>query len=343
MCLSNFSPNTLGKFCIPLGILGFFGSCSEDPEIQSYSITPEYDGPVIVWKLPDHWGENPELSGPLAGSFHVKTDSGPKGRIGVMPFREAVSSLEITNMFGMELGYQGFNQETLKQVLQVKKIEGKNFDWIRLTERVQSENPSTALLAILRNEQDTWLFPFIADAQLINAEMESFTNFLGSIIARAGKKKIRAVMPALPPPPVPTASGNPTWETPKHWLPGKVSSMRVGSFLVQDENGKELDFSITTFPGDVGGLLPNINRWLGQVNLPEVNPDSQSKYVSEIILDEKSAQLLIAENEEKSVYGALYFGPSQSWFFKLIGDSELARVEKENFLTLLESVCFHDH
>ena len=200
MCRSNFSPNTLGKFCISLGILTFFGSCSEDPEIQSYSITPEYDGPMIVWKLPDHWGENPELSGPLAGSFHVKTDSGPKGRIGVMPFREAVSSLEITNMFGMELGYQGFNQETLKQVLQVKKIEGKNFDWIRLTERVQSENPSTALLAILRNDQDTWLFPFIADAQLINAEMESFTNFLGSIIARAGKKKIRAVMPALPPP-----------------------------------------------------------------------------------------------------------------------------------------------
>ena len=100
MCSSNFSLNTLGKFCFTFGILVFFGSCSEDPEIQSYSITPEYDGPMIVWKLPDHWGENPELSGPLAGSFHVKTEEGPKGRIGVMPFREAVSSLEITNMFG---------------------------------------------------------------------------------------------------------------------------------------------------------------------------------------------------------------------------------------------------
>ena len=39
------------------------------------------------------------LSGPLAGSFHVVTEAGPKGNIGVMPFREAVSSLDIANMF----------------------------------------------------------------------------------------------------------------------------------------------------------------------------------------------------------------------------------------------------
>ena len=90
-------------------------SCTEESEIRSYSITPEYEGPVVTWKLPQNWGENSELTGPLAGSFHVKTKLGPMGRIGVMPFRESVSSLEITNMFGMELGYDRFNKESLRK------------------------------------------------------------------------------------------------------------------------------------------------------------------------------------------------------------------------------------
>ena len=61
-------------------------SCGEEAEIRSYEIPSEYTGPVVTWELPDEWGENPDISGPMAGSFHVKTDLGPMGRIGVMPF-----------------------------------------------------------------------------------------------------------------------------------------------------------------------------------------------------------------------------------------------------------------
>ena len=44
-------------------------SCGEEPTIQSYVIPSEYEGPVVTWKLPADWGENPDLSGPMAGSF----------------------------------------------------------------------------------------------------------------------------------------------------------------------------------------------------------------------------------------------------------------------------------
>ena len=46
----------------------------------------------------------------MSGSFHVKTEAGPTGRIGVMPFRESVSSVDVANMFGMELGYPTFDK-----------------------------------------------------------------------------------------------------------------------------------------------------------------------------------------------------------------------------------------
>jgi hypothetical protein len=119
--------------------------------------------------------------------------------------------------------------------------------------------------------------------------------------------------------------------------------MRVGSYSVEGSDGESLDFSITTFPGDVGGLLANVNRWLEQVGLQKVDKEGLSEYLSPIKLDGKPAQLVVAENDEQSLYAAMYFGSESSWFIKIMGDSTLAKVEKNNFLNLLNSFCFHDH
>ena len=337
------TPTYFLRFSLTWILVLIFGSCTEEAQIESYYIKPEYNGPVVAWKLPDHWGENPDLSGPMAGSFHVKTKDGPSGRIGVMPFRQAVSTLDIANMFGMELGHSKFDENTLKKFTTVQKIANEEFEWIRLAKQDGSLNPNTALLAILKKDEETWLFPFVADAQLIDQEINTFEDFLGSITVRGGEQEIRAIQPVLPPSAKNSTQNSPTWEAPEHWKKGKSSAMRVGSYRVDGNDGESLDFSISTFPGDVGGLLPNINRWLQQVDLPEIETSSLSQYVSPIKLDGKDAHLLIADNEEKSVYGVLFFGKSNSWFFKLIGDSKLAKVEKENFMNLITSVCFHDH
>jgi hypothetical protein len=319
-----------------------FVSCTEEAEIQTYYIAPEYTGPVVAWKLPPTWGENPELSGPMAGSFHVKTNSGPQGRIGVMPFREAVSTLAITNMFGMELGYEKFTEDTLPHVLTTKTVGQKKFEWIHLTEKNNPNDPKMALLAVFRQQDETWLFPFVANAALINQEMDSFISFLDSTTVRAGEKIIRAPRP-ISAAPTSKPSGSPTWDAPDHWVVGQASSVRIASYSVSDENGNELDFSITSFPGDVGGLQSNVNRWLTQIELPKAESLESSPYLSPYKIDEKDAYLLLAENTEKTIYGALLFGKSRSWFFKIMGDTTLAKVEKENFLNLLSSVCFHDH
>ncbi|MDG1139004.1 MAG: hypothetical protein P8N49_05735 [Opitutales bacterium] len=317
-------------------------SCTEETEIQTYYIPPEYEGPVVAWKLPPNWGENPELSGPMAGSFHVKTNSGPQGRIGVMPFREAVSTLSITNMFGMELGYEKFKEDTLSQVLTTKKVGQKKFEWIHLTERDSPSDPKTALLAVLRQKDETWLFPFVANAALIDQEMNSFISFLDSTTVRAGKKVIRAPRP-ISAAPTDKPTGAPTWDAPDHWITGKASTVRIASYTVSDEDGNELDFSITSFPGDVGGLQSNVNRWLTQIELPKIESLESTPYLTSYSIDEKDAHLFLAENTEKTIYGALLFGKSRSWFFKIMGDTSLAKVEKENFLNLLTTVCFHDH
>ena len=40
---------------------------------------------------------------------------------------------------------------------------------------------------------------------------------------------------------------------------------------------------------------------------------------------------------------SILFHRGRSWFLKLMGDVELARAEKENFLGLIDSFCLGDH
>jgi len=326
-------------------VLSFF-SCAEEESIQSYSIPSEYDGPIVTWKLPDNWGENPDLSGPMAGSFHIKTQEGPQGRIGVMPFREQVSTVDVANMFGRGFGYPTFTQESLAPLLQEKKIGDRTFEWFSLKSQGDPiiSSTRTALLALLRQQGETWLFPFIADQKLVLQESENFTRFLESCTLRSEKNKpilakspTSTVKPMNKPPPTPIQ--NPwRWTTPQNWKQGKQVPMRTASFKVSNPEGGTLDISVSSFPGVVGGLLANVNRWIGQVDLAPVSQSSIDKYCSTKTFAGHQGHFVEAYGKEKAVLAGILFLEKESWFFKLIGDRTLAEKEKISFTRFLDSI-----
>jgi hypothetical protein len=336
------------KFLLSSTLALSFFSCTEEASIQSYSIPSEYEGPIVSWKLPDNWGENLDLSGPMAGSFHIKTKDGPKGRIGVMPFREQVSTVDVANMFGREMGYPTFTESTLASLVQEKEIGNRTFEWLVLKAKRDPafSSPRTALLALLRQEGETWLFPFIADQKLVLQESENFTRFLEScslrsakdkpITARSPLSKTITKKPSAPPPP----RDNPwTWEIPSTWKDGKTSSMRIASLSVGDQNGSELDISVTTFPGDVGGLLANVNRWVGQIELSPVSQSSLDKYCKPFTIAGNSGHFIEAYGDKDALLAGILFLEKESWFFKLLGTRNLAEKEKKNFIKFLNSIA----
>jgi hypothetical protein len=71
----------------------------------------------------------------------------------------------------------------------------------------------------------------------------------------------------LPNQPVPHI--NQHGKLPEHWERKPATQMRVGNYAVSNDAGEALDFSITSFPGEVGGILANVNRWLGQVGIAQ--------------------------------------------------------------------------
>ena len=73
---------------------------------------------------------------------------------------------------------------------------------------------------------------------------------------------------------VPPPLGNPAqWTKPEGWSEQPLSEMRLGSFKVDGPNAASADVSVIAFPGEAGGLISNINRWRGQLQLPPLDED----------------------------------------------------------------------
>ncbi len=139
---------------------------------------------------------------------------------------------------------------------------------------------------------------------------------------------------------VPTAGGSDLkWTAPAAWTAKAGSSMRKGSYAVK-RDGAEADFAITAFPGDTGGLHANLNRWRGQVGLPNAAPaelDASIQHLDGLggmhfdVVD-------LGGPSGTRMLGAIASYNGNSWFFKLMGPDALVAGEKQAFIEFLHTV-----
>ena len=132
-------------------------------------------------------------------------------------------------------------------------------------------------------------------------------------------------------------AGNPKWTVPASWVEGRTSSMRRGSFTVPEGN---LDISVTTFPGDVGGLEANINRWRGQIGLAPAQGDILMKDVSQLDNAATPTTLVTLDGPSQDLIAGILFHEGNSWFVKMSGDPGLVARERPAFLEFLRSIQF---
>lgn len=133
------------------------------------------------------------------------------------------------------------------------------------------------------------------------------------------------------------------WVTPDSWTEQETTgSVRIATF--QSENGIEI--AVTAFPGDVGGLLANINRWRGQIGLP---PTDEQGMVEDIQITETGRVVVVdIPAEEVRLIGTLVnVGDGKTWFVKAIGDTADIELIKADLVRFSESFILvdagHDH
>jgi hypothetical protein len=126
-----------------------------------------------------------------------------------------------------------------------------------------------------------------------------------------------------------------SWDVPEGWRtvestqPSRMATFRAGP-------GDGIEVSVTAFPGEVGGVLANVNRWRSQVGLQPAQESELATLVRTARGQGGDVSLVdfSGPNNQELVAAIVKPGDGQSWFVKLMGTPDVVgplRVSVEKF------------
>lgn len=135
----------------------------------------------------------------------------------------------------------------------------------------------------------------------------------------------------------------PGWTLPEGWTRAPDRAMRRASFAVGDSG---LELAVTSFPGDVGGLEANVNRWRRQLGLGPMEAAEMESVVTTREIDGRTIQVvdLAAPSADGTGGTRMLTAIAQvegvSWFFKVTGPDSAIADAKPEFETFIDSLSF---
>ena len=92
-------------------------------------------------------------------------------------------------------------------------------------------------------------------------------------------------------------------------------------------------------------MLSNINRWRGQLGLPDLAPDALETAVTRLRFGDRSADFIdllgTARGQQTATYVVIFpRDDGQAWFVKLQGSAALALRERDSFMKFCQSLRF---
>jgi hypothetical protein len=132
-----------------------------------------------------------------------------------------------------------------------------------------------------------------------------------------------------------------TWNTPTDWIENKInkSSLRLASYAILLNNGESADLSITKFSGNAGGVLSNVNRWRGQLDLSHQTLDviESSSLKGKSKLGDFSIYQINNDALDKAFLCMILQLPSETIFAKLSSSSIGVKFLKQDFINFCNS------
>jgi hypothetical protein len=134
------------------------------------------------------------------------------------------------------------------------------------------------------------------------------------------------------------------YKTPPGWDEGQASGMRKATFSVQDGD-KKAEITAIDLEPSAGDLLPNVNRWRKQIKLDDMSQADLDAALKTLPVGSAQGQYieLVGSKDaapRQSILGVIAVAGGRAWFFKLLGDSELAEREKKHFEEFVHSITF---
>jgi len=132
----------------------------------------------------------------------------------------------------------------------------------------------------------------------------------------------------------------PKWaKLPAGWSVGPENSMRKATWIVAGPNGSKAEIAVTVFPGSVGGLTANVNRWRGQIGLPPASSDKIAASAQTIKVGGLDSQrfVMTSDDGKKSVDAVMASKDGATWFFKMNGETAAVEANAATFGAFLSA------
>jgi len=133
-----------------------------------------------------------------------------------------------------------------------------------------------------------------------------------------------------------------TYIVPESWEEFPPQSIRKANFRVSNATGSA-EITVTTFPGDVGGMLGNVNRWLGQIEMDPVDAAGLERVSKPFVISFHAGTFVTLEGPSQSILAGILDFHGDTWFFKMQGAKGTVATHSGPMEAFLRSVRIEDN
>ena len=137
-----------------------------------------------------------------------------------------------------------------------------------------------------------------------------------------------------------SAADNPEWTIPEGWREQPAGPMRRATFAIGGPGDGSAEVAVTAFPGDLGGLLANVNRWRRQLGLGPVGEAQLGSITDTETVAGRDHTLVRVDGNGEAMRVVILRHAGDSWFFKLTGDAPTVAAQEANLRAFARSVRF---
>ena len=130
---------------------------------------------------------------------------------------------------------------------------------------------------------------------------------------------------------------------PPGWQEIPPAEFLLAEYTITGANGAKADVNVAMLNGEGGGVLPNVNRWRGQLGLPPATEENLPTMTSTLeVAGGQGTMVDMTGTDPKTGQKARLIGvilpqAGQTWFYKLMGDEQLVGQQKEAFVKFIQS------
>jgi len=305
--------------------------------------------PQLKYQLPLNWQEKPPSEMRVA-SFTALGQNGQSADISVIPLPIIGKDLDLINMWRSQVQLPATSDpEAVKQAedVSVGSEQGRLYNFV--SEQPMIGNAKQRIIvAILTRGTMSWFFKMTGQDDFVTSQKQAFVQLLKSVQFDDSTPNTTAAAPASEPaqPASAEVTGNSIWTVPSGWQALPPSQFLLAEYGITGANGAKADVNVAAMGGEGGGLLPNINRWRGQLGLDPITENDLAQLTQTIDASGGKATLVdFTGTDSKTgtkarLIGVIVPQNGQTWFYKLMGDDQIVGQQKDAFVKFIQSANY---